>query len=118
MSPSLEKIANEVFKYRSSKERELYGIYVEGTLIGIAGLIRGDVESELKHITIHPDHRGYGYGGCLIKGLLRLPNLYKLIAETDKDAVDFYSKMGFTTCSLGEKYPGIERFKCEVTILI
>ena len=34
-------------------------------------------------------------------------------AETDKDAVDFYRKLGFSVTSLGEKYPGVERFHCE-----
>ena len=33
-------------------------------------------------------------------------------AETDIEAVDFYKKIGFQTVSLGEKYPGVERFKC------
>ena len=31
-------------------------------------------------------------------------------AETDKEAVEFYKKIGFQVKSLGEKYPGIERF--------
>jgi hypothetical protein len=33
-------------------------------------------------------------------------------AETDEEAADFYRNIGFTVESLGEKYPGIERFKC------
>jgi len=35
-----------------------------------------------------------------------------LEAETDAEAVKFYKKMGFQIQSLGEKYPGIERFHC------
>ncbi len=39
---------------------------------------------------------------------------YPLIyAETDNDAVNFYWKYGFEITSLGEKYPGVERFLCE-----
>lgn len=34
-------------------------------------------------------------------------------AETDADAVEFYRKYGFKIKSLGEKYPGVERFLCE-----
>lgn len=41
-------------------------------------------------------------------------NKYLLIyTETDNDAVDFYRKYGFEITSLGEKYPGVERFLCE-----
>ncbi|GAA0394735.1 hypothetical protein GCM10008933_26940 [Paenibacillus motobuensis] len=36
----------------------------------------------------------------------------KIIAETDQDAIGFYSKIGFEIHSLGEKYPGVERFQC------
>ena len=28
------------------------------------------------------------------------------------DAVEFYRKLGFSIESLGEKYPGVERFRC------
>lgn len=36
----------------------------------------------------------------------------RMEAETDKNAVNFYRKIGFNITSLGEKYPGVERFKC------
>ncbi len=35
-----------------------------------------------------------------------------LVAETDRDTLNFYQKNGFVVISLGEKYPGVERFKC------
>ncbi len=40
---------------------------------------------------------------------LRLSELY---AETDADARDFYQQCGFSVSSLGERYPGVERFSC------
>ncbi|WP_268921683.1 hypothetical protein [Metabacillus sediminilitoris] len=36
-----------------------------------------------------------------------------ITAETDKEAVVFYRNYGFKITSLGEKYPGVERFLCE-----
>lgn len=45
--------------------------------------------------------------------LIESTKINKMIAETDKDAVNFYKKKGFKITSLGEKYPGVERFKCE-----
>nr|WP_201024033.1 hypothetical protein [Paenibacillus sp. 32O-W] len=35
-------------------------------------------------------------------------HIRRMEAETDKDAVDFYRKIGFHVTTLGEKYPGIE----------
>jgi len=35
-----------------------------------------------------------------------------LEAETDADAVSFYERCGFAITSLGERFPGIERFRC------
>lgn len=36
-----------------------------------------------------------------------------IVAETDDEAVDFYRRYGFFITSLGEKYPGVERFLCQ-----
>jgi ribosomal protein S18 acetylase RimI-like enzyme len=35
-----------------------------------------------------------------------------LEAETDSEALAFYRRIGFRVESLGEKYPGVERFRC------
>ena len=32
-------------------------------------------------------------------------------AETDQASVGFYQALGFTVESLGEKYPGVKRFR-------
>ena len=34
-----------------------------------------------------------------------------IVAETDHDAVGFYAANNFAITSLGEKYPGVERFQ-------
>ena len=40
-----------------------------------------------------------------------VPAALPIVAETDKDAVGFYSAIDFTITSLGENYPGVERFR-------
>lgn len=40
------------------------------------------------------------------------PKPERVIAETDEEAVNFYRSIGFEVYSLGEKYPGVERFRC------
>ena len=39
-----------------------------------------------------------------------------LVAETDADAIGFYQCCGFAVESLGELYPGVERFRCTLEI--
>lgn len=48
----------------------------------------------------------------MIDHLIQLENVTKIIAETDMDAVGFYRRYGFSIEALGEKYPGVERYKC------
>jgi hypothetical protein len=36
----------------------------------------------------------------------------RIVAETDEESVQFYRNIGFIIRSLGEKYPGVERFLC------
>ena len=69
-------------------------------------------EVELKHIAIKPNYRGKGIGKKMINEFIKTKKIVKIKAETDKNAVDFYKKIGFSITSLGEKYPGVERFEC------
>jgi len=64
----------------------------------------------LLHVATDPHCRRHGIGTALIHWVhARHPSI-PLTAETDADAVRFYEKTGFTSTSLGEKYPGVERF--------
>ncbi|WP_327932040.1 GNAT family N-acetyltransferase [Brevibacillus centrosporus] len=56
--------------------------------------------------------REHGYGSQLIDLLLQKYKSKVIAAETDQEAVGFYRKYGFQIKSLGEKYPGVERFLC------
>ena len=49
----------------------------------------------------------------MIDKLIQIYSVKLVSAETDKDAVNFYKRYGFSIISLGEKYPGVERFYCE-----
>lgn len=82
-------------------------------LIGIIGILNhSDGEFEIKHLAVRPEYRGLGYGRGLILELLTLEQPKQLVAETDEEGVGFYRSIGFTITSLGEKYPGVERFHC------
>jgi hypothetical protein len=52
----------------------------------------------------------------MIKFICEQHDLHLLFAETDMDTVQFYKKYGSKIFSLGEKFPGVERFRCEYKI--
>lgn len=52
----------------------------------------------------------------MINEFIKTNRIVRIRAETDKDAVGFYKKNGFTITSLGEKYPGVERFDCTLSV--
>ncbi|WP_053367875.1 GNAT family N-acetyltransferase [Bacillus sp. FJAT-27245] len=105
------KVDEEYQLYLMSPKRRLYGFELNGELVGCIGVeVINSIECVLKHIAVSPNHRNTGIG---TKMLNNISNIFPFVtAETDKDAVGFYSKYGFKILSLGEKYPGVERFKC------
>jgi GNAT superfamily N-acetyltransferase len=82
--------------------------------LGIVGLKKTANHAEILHIAVDEQKRKQGIGRRIIDELLELEKPAKLIAMTDLEAVDFYRKYGFSMYSLGEKYPGVERFLCKL----
>jgi ribosomal protein S18 acetylase RimI-like enzyme len=58
------------------------------------------------------EHRLLGVGTSLLQEAIARCHAEVVLAETDGDAVDFYIRFGFEVTSLGDKYPGVERFAC------
>jgi len=56
--------------------------------------------------------RKQGIGRKTIEPVRQSFGARSLIAETDREAVGFYERCGFTIESMGECYPGVERFRC------
>lgn len=110
---SEKNVEKEYELYMQSPVRKLYGYDLESE---VAGCIEIEFLSrkrcEIKHIAVSLDHRGIGIGSKMISFVLEKYSLSFIFAETDKDAVNFYENYGFKITSLGEKYPGVERFQC------
>lgn len=88
-----------------------------GTPIAVIGLERrpGD-EAEITALAVAPEWRGRGIAGRLVFGAGERLGLGAVEAETDADAVDAYRTIGFAVESLGERYPGVERFRCRLDL--
>jgi ribosomal protein S18 acetylase RimI-like enzyme len=108
-----ERVNNEFKKYLEVESRELLGSFYKDELVGLIGVIHESIGVvELKHIAIKSNYRGKGIGRKMIHEYVKAKNIVTMKAETDKDAVGFYKKLGFSITSLGEKYPRVERFEC------
>jgi len=108
-----DKLNRTIEAYREDAGLELFGLDEEGEIIGLIGL-RMQVSGELtiEHMAVSPDFRGLGYGRGLILEAIDKKSPSVVIAETDEESVDFYRNIGFEIESLGELYPGTERFRC------
>ncbi len=102
----------DVEEYYSITENELYSVSNNKRIVGLVGLISTEQEVVIKHIAIQSHIQNKGLGTEIINKIHQLFPKQKLVAETDNDAVGFYIKLGFKIISLGEKYPGIIRYKC------
>ncbi|AKP76820.1 GNAT family N-acetyltransferase [Priestia aryabhattai] len=112
-----EKVDGEYKKYTCLPSRKLYSIEVNGDTVSCIGVkFLNAKEAVIKHIAVLPKERGKGIGSSIIRFLCKNYDIHSIFAETDKEAVNFYSKFGFQITSLGEKYPGVERFLCEFKV--
>lgn len=108
------KIDQEYEQYMQASNRVLYGFENVGIIVGCIGIgFLNSSDCEIKHIAVSPTNRENGIGSEMIQFICEKHSLRNIFAETDKDAVDFYRKFSFKIISLGEKYPGVERFFCE-----
>lgn len=84
-----------------------------GVIVAFIGLQRVSQEAGwIRGIAVDPDRQRKGIGRALVRALRTRTSGLTLHAETDHDALRFYRACGFEATSLGEKYPGVERFEC------
>ncbi|ALS75862.1 hypothetical protein AUC31_11960 [Planococcus rifietoensis] len=110
---SAEKVEREYEKYMASPNLKLYGEAAADEFfacIGIALLEEGNCE--IRHIAVLPEQREENIASGMIDAICRLYHPDQIFAETDRQTVGFYRNYGFSIASLGEKYPGVERFRC------
>ena len=100
-------------KYISFPNFKLHGMAVDEKFFACIGIefLEKDI-CEIRHLSVSPEIRGQNIGSEMIDFICRSYPFHQVIAETDQHAVEFYRKYGFSVSSLGEKYPGVERFRC------
>jgi ribosomal protein S18 acetylase RimI-like enzyme/predicted RNA methylase len=108
-----KRLAAAAESHATDPDKELW-VWREGDrILGVVALEHvSDPTITISRIGADPAHRRQGLGRRMVEHAARLHPASALRAETDKDAVGFYRRLGFRADSLGEKYPGIERFSC------
>jgi GNAT superfamily N-acetyltransferase len=102
-----------IASYRASATIQVLAVSMEGALAGILALdLVAPARAVIRHIVVDHHQRGHGLGRAMIEAAVGHWGLAELEAETAPDAVDFYRRCGFGVQSLGEKFPGSERFRC------
>lgn len=111
-NPTEEKIRQILSEYFGDNSKHMYGYKKNNEIVGLIGIVADEHNITIKHIAVKEYVRGSGIGRSLINNIVLKFNPTAIVAETDDDAVDFYRKLGFDIYSLGEKYPGVVRYKC------
>lgn len=111
-----ERVEEELQLYLQEDALKLYGSFVNGELAGLIGLCCLGEEIVIRHFAVKTKWRHKRLGSGMIREIVRTSKVGMLKAETDHEAVGFYTNAGFTVTSLGEKYPGVERFQCVLSL--
>jgi ribosomal protein S18 acetylase RimI-like enzyme len=113
--PTEVEMCRVVEEYRSDPRLSLFGVERAGVLVALIGLELGAChEGIVRHLAVLPTDRRAGLGRAMIAAVRDRFGSEVLRAETDDDAVGFYQRCGFKVRSLGERYPGMGRFVCEM----
>ena len=107
------RLQSALSKYEKDENTWLFAYESEDILVGIIGFeLNEKQEMTLNHLAVEPESRGVGFGRGMLLEIIEDMQPTRITAETHEDAVQFYRNVGFVIRSLGEKYPGVERFQC------
>ncbi len=110
-----EKMKKRAAAHQEDSGVSAYGCWMNGRLTGLVVLRSHADGMEILSIGVLPEARGHGIASALLDHARTVNPLSPLMAETDDDAVGFYRRYGFDIQSLGEKYPGVVRYRCTLS---
>jgi N-acetylglutamate synthase-like GNAT family acetyltransferase len=111
--PTPEKLEGLAHQYASEPTWSALALFDGAIPVGVLGLeMRSPGSAQIRYISVSPARQRSGVGRHLIEEIRRRESLMELYAETHSGAVPFYRQCGFEVTSLGELWPGVERFAC------
>ena len=117
--PSIKKLAYLIGEFYASDSRSIFVAESNERIIGIIGTDYTDKpQGFITHIAVHPYVRKKGTGRQLIEHVIQTLELTTVEAETDQDAVDFYTACKFESREIESQYKGIRRFRCMKSLAV
>ena len=112
--PDPDRVYGTLENLLSRNDTHVFLSLVSSKPVGFIAAERSGVgTASIRYISVDAKFQGRGIGKELVIWLFsEWKDLREFRAETDSSAVGFYRKCGFAIKSLGEKYPGVERFEC------
>lgn len=112
-NPTPEKLDQICQRYRRDPYWKIMGFEQNGVVLGCIGMeVVDNSQCFIRCLSVMPCARRQGIGRSMLMYMAQITGVTHLTAETDNEAMGFYSKCGFQVESLGELYPGVERFEC------
>lgn len=110
------RVDEAVRRYRDDPRATLLVATSANDIVALTGYtVVAGAEVLLLHVATASHVRRTGVGRLLLAEVRRTtPPELPVVAETDDDAVSFYGATGFTVTSLGERYPGVVRYRVEL----
>lgn len=111
--PTPERLASLARQYESDPLWSAVALFDGAAPTGVIGLVQqAPGRVQIRYIAVSPARQRSGIGRRLIEEVQRGGAVSELHAETHAGAVRFYRRCGFVVTSLGELWPGVERFAC------
>lgn len=113
-----EKFIKKINLYTSNSTYKCYGLIAKNKkLIGIIIIEQKNFQTIIiQGIACDVLFRKKGMASKMIHCIIEKYQPKTILAETDNDSAGFYSKFGFYTQTLKEKYPETTRYLCRLTL--
>ena len=116
--PTWEKFHQKTEKFLQNNQIILLGAVENSTVVGVIVLeTQENNNTEIVGIAVDPAHRQRGIGRNMVLFALKSPEVQRLYAETDDEAVTFYRRCGFSVEAHVERFPDgeVTRYRCVLT---
>jgi ribosomal protein S18 acetylase RimI-like enzyme len=89
----------------------LFGVFEDGTLVGVYLLRKAPMMNEIPLLAIAPEYRRRGFGRMCLHDALFRSGRRPLVVETDEAALAFYKAVGFKLVGKRKGLDGSPRYR-------
>ena len=111
----MELLVLEVIGSYKNPDHAIIGAFIGDILVGVLGLCKTSEVITIRHISVPLHYQRQGIGTLLLEEVKKQYEGYKIMAETDTESVNFYTKSGFTCHEFKGPYGNL-RYKCEFNL--